>query len=80
MATRKKTAHFEQSLGALESLVKELESGDLPLDQALKTFEKGINLTRECQRALSDAEQKVALLTTEAGSLKETPFTGEAEQ
>jgi len=53
---------FEQSLAQLEALVSELESGDLPLDQALARFEQGIRLTRECQGALSAAQQKVQLL------------------
>ena len=53
---------FEQSLTQLEGLVSQLESGDLPLDQALARFEQGIRLTRECQGALSAAQQKVQLL------------------
>ncbi|MGH8255518.1 MAG: exodeoxyribonuclease VII small subunit, partial [Steroidobacteraceae bacterium] len=53
---------FEQSLAELEALVSQLESGDLPLDQALRTFEQGVRLTRECQSALSLAQQKVQLL------------------
>jgi exodeoxyribonuclease VII small subunit len=53
---------FEQSLAQLETLVTRLESGDLPLDQALASFEQGVRLTRECQGALSAAQQKVQLL------------------
>jgi exodeoxyribonuclease VII small subunit len=53
---------FEQSLAQLEALVTRLESGDLPLDQALASFEQGVRLTRECQSALSAAQQKVQLL------------------
>ena len=53
---------FEQSLARLESLVTRLESGELPLDQALASFEQGVRLTRECQGALSAAQQKVQLL------------------
>ncbi|MGA8705541.1 MAG: exodeoxyribonuclease VII small subunit [Steroidobacteraceae bacterium] len=53
---------FEQSLAQLESLVSQLESGDLPLDQALARFEQGVRLTRDCQSALSVAQQKVQLL------------------
>lgn len=56
------TAAFEQTLAQLEALVAQLESGDLPLDQALKTFEQGVRLTRECQAALSAAQQRVQLL------------------
>jgi len=54
--------NFEQSLAQLEALVSQLESGDLPLDQALARFEQGVRLTRECQGALSAAQQKVQLL------------------
>ena len=55
-------APFEQTLAQLEALVAQLESGDLPLDEALKTFEQGVRLTRECQAALSAAQQRVQLL------------------
>jgi exodeoxyribonuclease VII small subunit len=53
---------FEAALKQLESLVTRLESGDLPLDEALRTFEQGVQLTRECQTALDAAQQKVQLL------------------
>ena len=53
---------FEQLLQELEALVTQLESGDLPLNEALQTFERGVRLTRECQAALSAAQQKVQLL------------------
>jgi len=53
---------FEQLLQELEVLVTQLESGDLPLNEALATFERGVRLTRECQAALSSAQQKVQLL------------------
>jgi exodeoxyribonuclease VII small subunit len=53
---------FEAALAQLESLVTRLESGDLPLDEALRTFERGVQLTRECQGALAAAQQKVQLL------------------
>ena len=53
---------FEAALAQLESLVTRLESGDLPLDEALRTFERGVQLTRECQGALTAAQQKVQLL------------------
>jgi len=55
-------ASFEQTLARLEALVTQLESGDLPLDSALRTFEDGVRLTRECQSALAGAQQKVQLL------------------
>ena len=51
-------APFEATLAQLEQLVAQLESGDLPLDQALRSFEQGVRLTRECQSALCTAQQK----------------------
>ncbi|MTI14491.1 exodeoxyribonuclease VII small subunit [Sansalvadorimonas verongulae] len=65
---------FETSLRELEQTVRELESGDLPLEQSLKAFEKGIGLTRECQKALEDAEQKVRILLEKDGKLETQPF------
>jgi exodeoxyribonuclease VII small subunit len=53
---------LEKALSDLETLVEELESGDLPLEKAMKKFEDGIKLTRSCQSALKDAEQKVEIL------------------
>ena len=53
---------LEKSLEELEALVTRLESGDLPLEQALKEFEHGVKLTRQCQAALQEAEQKVEIL------------------
>jgi len=62
-----KSINLEKSLADLETLVEELESGDLPLDKAMKKFEQGIKLTRNCQSALKDAEQKVEILLKSAG-------------
>jgi exodeoxyribonuclease VII small subunit len=61
-ASAASTAGFEQTLAQLETLVTQLESGDLPLDEALRVFERGVRMTRECQSALSAAQQKVQLL------------------
>jgi len=62
-----KTFDLEKALADLEELVDELESGDLPLEKAMKKFEEGIKLTRGCQAALKDAEQKVEILLKSAG-------------
>ncbi len=62
-----KKFNLEKSLADLEELVEELESGDLPLEKAMKKFEEGIKLTRGCQAALTDAEQKVEILLQSAG-------------
>ena len=64
--TSAKKFNLEKSLAELEALVDELESGDLPLDKAMKKFEAGIKLTRGCQAALQEAEQKVEILLKSA--------------
>ncbi|WP_405242613.1 exodeoxyribonuclease VII small subunit [Lentisalinibacter salinarum] len=76
MAGKKdKDINLEQALGELESLVEEMETGDLPLEEAMKKFERGITLTRQCQTALRDAEQKVEVLLKKAGGEEATaPF------
>ena len=68
---------FEASLEKLESLVEQMESGDLSLDESLKLFEQGIKLTRECQQALATAEQKVNLLMEKNGVAVTSEFPGE---
>lgn len=55
-------ASLEQSLGTLEQLVERMESGELTMEESLEAFEQGIRLTRACQRALDQAEQKVRIL------------------
>ena len=74
MAAEKKPATFEQALEELEQLVERLEKGDLPLETALADFERGVRLTRECQRKLASAEQKVKMLMEENGGILEVPF------
>jgi exodeoxyribonuclease VII small subunit len=59
---RKRQPDLEKSLADLEKIVTTLEEGDIPLEQALKQFEKGIKLSRECQTALQSAEQRVQVL------------------
>ncbi len=72
-----KKIDFEASLGQLEKLVAQMEEGDLTLEQSLKAFEDGVKLTRECQQALADAEQKVQLLMEQNGELVTAPFDAE---
>jgi exodeoxyribonuclease VII small subunit len=57
----------EQALSELEGLVERLERGDLPLDEALKAFERGVALTRHCQTCLQAAQQKVDILLKRSG-------------
>lgn len=71
--TKKKQAKFdfEEALEELEELVSSMEDGDLSLEESLQAFEKGIKLTRECQTALKNAEQKVQVLLNENGDTTE---------
>lgn len=57
-----KAFDFEKSLSELNNIVDTMEKGDLSLEASLEQFEKGIKLTRDCQKALKSAEQKVQLL------------------
>jgi exodeoxyribonuclease VII small subunit len=67
--TRKsKPVDFEASMEELEAIVERLEHGDLPLEESLRQFERGVELTRSCQAALKQAEQKVKVLTAKPGS------------
>jgi exodeoxyribonuclease VII small subunit len=67
--TAKKTPDLEKTLSQLEEIVQELEEGDIPLEKALKQFEKGVKLSRDCQTALQAAEQRVKILLD--GELKD---------
>ena len=66
---------FEQAMTELEGVVARLEQGDVPLEEALKAFERGVELTRACQQALTAAEQKVEILTARSdGTNAAVPF------
>lgn len=60
-----KPIHFEKSIAELETIVMQLENGDLSLEESLKQYEKGITLARKCEETLTRAEQKIELLSTE---------------
>lgn len=64
---RKKVPDFETSLKELEQLVERMEAGELGLDESLQAFERGIQLSRSCQKALEEAEQKVQMLIEKNG-------------
>ena len=80
MSEKNSEIDFEKSLAELEQLVETMEKGDLTLEESLKQFERGVSLTRACQKALADAEQKVKLLirNSESGELAE--FSADPEQ
>jgi exodeoxyribonuclease VII small subunit len=76
--SKKATPNFEKSLQELETLVERLERGDLSLEESLKQYERGIALTRLCQQALSEAEQKVEILSNgQVVPFPTAPETGE---
>jgi exodeoxyribonuclease VII small subunit len=77
MAKKKVAQSFEDSLAELEQLVNRLERGDLSLEESLQAFERGVNLTRTCQKALHEAEQKVQILIEKSGSETLEPFPDE---
>ena len=72
---------FEQSLKQLEQIVQELESGDLPLEKALKKFEEGIQLSKLCSQTLDETEQKISiLLKGQNGEVIEKPFSADKDK
>ncbi|MBT4928653.1 MAG: exodeoxyribonuclease VII small subunit [Cellvibrionales bacterium] len=74
MSKDKKAVDFEQQLASLEGLVNSLESGELSLEESLKSFEQGIKVARDCQAALKSAEQKVEILMRQGDELVSQPF------
>ena len=74
MPRTRKEPDFEQSLAELESLVTQMEKGDMTLEQSLEAFENGIRLTRECQQRLEKAEQRVQVLIEQNGELTAKPL------
>ncbi len=75
-----KKVDFEKSLGRLEEVVRKLESPQLSLDEAMKLFEEGVELSRECQKQLEEAEGRVEILLKKAdGKLTAEPFEADNE-
>ena len=71
---------FEQSMKKLEQIVQKLESGDLPLEEAMQKFEEGIKLSRLCSKKLDETENKITLLLQDQkGNISEKPFFSEDE-
>jgi exodeoxyribonuclease VII small subunit len=72
---------FEQSMKQLEQIVQQLESGDLPLEKAIRKFEEGIQLSRLCAKKLDETEKKVSmLLEDEQGDITEAPFPADEDE
>lgn len=71
------TPGFETGLAELESVVKELEGGDLPLERALALFEKGVALSENCRKQLEHAETRVEILLRKGDRVEPQPFEAE---
>jgi len=65
---------FEAGLQELESIVKEMETGELPLERAITLFEQGMKLSEACRKQLEEAETRVEILTRRAGEIQPQPF------
>jgi exodeoxyribonuclease VII small subunit len=75
----KPLASFEASLDELETVVKELEKGDLPLERSLALFEKGIGLSEACRKQLQEAETRVEILLKKNNKVQAEPFPPDKE-
>jgi len=73
MSTTEPQVDFEQALAELEKRVRALEAGDVPLDDALKLFEEGVQLARDCHEQLEVAEKRVSSLSRGQAGIEETP-------
>lgn len=69
--------NFEDSMKKLETIVTELENGNLNLDESVKKFEEGMKIAKQCNNILEDAEKKITILLEEDGELKEEEFETE---
>ena len=80
MAEEKKEVDFESALKKLETIVENLENGELSLESALKQYEEGVRMADICSKRLNDAEKRVeVLIKTSSGKLKAAPFEGGAD-
>ena len=70
MARKKQDVDFEAALEELEGLVERMEEGDLSLEESLKTYERGIALSRACQKSLDAAEQRIEILSEKDGAVE----------
>ena len=76
----KKKEKFEEALQKLETIVTQMEEGDLPLEETLKAFEEGVRLARFCASKLDEAERKVEkLMRDQAGKLQTATFSEEED-
>lgn len=69
--------NFEETIKGLEQIVQQLEKGDLNLDESVKKFEEGMDLSKKCTKILSEAEKKITILIKDGEETKEESFTAE---
>lgn len=79
MVAKRKKLDYEAAVAELESLVEQLERGDITLEESLKLYERGVLLTRDCQEALQAADQKVQMLVKQAGNPTLVDFDSDPE-
>lgn len=79
MSKKSNTPAFEDSIAQLEEIVTALEAGDLSLEESLTAFEQGIKITKDCQKQLNNAEQKIAQLIGDGDDMQLVDFEENAE-
>ena len=79
MTRKASSGDFESRLKKLETIVSQLEQGEMSLEQSLAAFEEGVKLLQDCQQSLSQAEQKVQLLMEQQGKIVVEPLAPEAD-
>ncbi len=79
MADKPKTLNFEKHLKELEALVSQLEAGDMSLEDSLKAYERGVELTRLCQGALEEAQLRIQKVVESNGEITSTPLDNASE-
>ena len=80
MADKKNKLKFEEAMQELENIAKELESGKLDLEQSVSKFEEGMELSKECNLLLENAEKRITILLKDGDNIKEENFIQEEEE
>jgi len=78
--TETESIQFEEAMEKLEVIVAKLESGDVPLEQAIELFQEGMRLSRICSQKLESVERKIEMLLEEDGQTVKKPFTAALEK
>jgi exodeoxyribonuclease VII small subunit len=79
VARKKQGIDFEAALEELEGLVERMEEGEMSLEESLKSYERGIELSRVCQKSLDAAEQRIQILTEKDGTTEMEDFEPQAD-